>query len=355
MPTTTALQTSSVTIQDKSKIASYAGLRKAVRNTISAGKERALRAVEREKVRTSWEVGKLILEHVLLNEKRGNYGSEVIKRLAADLGISTRELQYMVEFARTYPKMRTSAQLSWGHYQALLAVNDDVKRAVIAEKAVQGDWPVKRLRSEIRKIKGASDVIPAEAGINEPQRGIPYTYRIVTKNNALKIDLGFSCYLRLSKKDARRFREGDIVQARSRSNRFTLHPSRFTLHDIYTYHASLLEVTDADTIWVYVDLGFGITTMQQLRFRGIDAPEINTHAGIEAKAYVGRVLKKAKSIIVRTSKSDKYDRYLADVWYGKKYKPARSGKASAGSTWLTKAKYLNQELINKGFAVRVED
>ena len=43
----------------------------------------------------------------------------------------------------------------------------------------------------------------------------------------------------------------------------------------------------------------------------------------------------AASVLIRTVKSDKYDRYLADVWVGETY--------------------LNQKLIDKGLAVRVSE
>ena len=77
----------------KNNLASYSTLLERVRQAIARGKERALDAVERELVRTKWEVGKLILEHILLNRKRAKYGEEVLKRLARDLGTSITELK----------------------------------------------------------------------------------------------------------------------------------------------------------------------------------------------------------------------------------------------------------------------
>ena len=66
---------------------SYSELKRRVREALAEGRERAADAVERERVRTAWEVGKLILEHILLNKERADYGAQVLKRLTADLGI----------------------------------------------------------------------------------------------------------------------------------------------------------------------------------------------------------------------------------------------------------------------------
>ena len=42
--------------QEKADLKTYSGLKSAIRSVIARGKERAIQAVEREKVRTSWEV-----------------------------------------------------------------------------------------------------------------------------------------------------------------------------------------------------------------------------------------------------------------------------------------------------------
>jgi endonuclease YncB( thermonuclease family) len=68
--------------------------------------------------------------------------------------------------------------------------------------------------------------------------------------------------------------------------------------------------------------------------------------------------KQADQIVLTSSKSDKYDRYLADVFL-----PARSLKASAGGTGATGPKYytdkdgknvyLNNAILESGLAVRM--
>ena len=67
-------------LKPEQTLASYPVLLRRVRLAFAEGRERAADAVEREKVRTCWETGKLILEHILLNEKRADYGKQVIKK-----------------------------------------------------------------------------------------------------------------------------------------------------------------------------------------------------------------------------------------------------------------------------------
>lgn len=329
----------------KSTLENYANLRSRVRAVISAGKRRAQDAVEREKVRTCWEVGKLIHEHILLHKERADYGKEVIGRLSNDLKISNSNLYSMLEFARAYPIFQTSGKLSWGHYRRLLAINDPTKREQIAKQAARNKWSEKELRQEMRKLR-----IPNAAAFSEeepliPIRGTLDTYRIVMKASGagqerangktnLQIDLGFSNYLGLPEKYRNKFKEGDIVRA----NGASLRNNDFAdVEPGYTYRVTVLDVTDADTIWLLVELGFGISTKQHVRLRGIDAPEITTRDGQAAKRFIERELKKVSSITITSTKSDKYDRYLADVFYIKK------GKES----------FLNNELLKRGLATRV--
>jgi len=324
-------------IKSKTKdLATYTSLKSHVRETIARGRERALRAVEQEKVRTSWEVGKLIQKHILLNKKRAAYGAQVIKRLSSDLSISNTELKYMVEFARAYPIGRPAGQLSWSHYTKLLAVNDAKKRDKLISQAVKQQWSRSELTREIKRLKAAKQITTTEIPAAElliPRRGALNTFKIVKaeigpfKGKSV-VDLGFSCYHRPSGKLP--YIEGDIVEVQKNGD---VKRIKEASKPGYTYKAYVDRITDADTLWVLIDLGFGFTTKQKLRLRGIDAPEMISRAGQDAKKFVERKLKGAPYVIITSSKSDKYDRYLADLF-------------------TSDGLYLNQELIDQGFAKR---
>lgn len=194
MASTLALASRKTVIKN---LAEYSTLRTRVREAIRLGRRRAEEAVEREKVRTSWEIGKLIHEHILLNKTRADYGKRVVIKLAVDLGLSRSELSRMIEFARAYPIGAPARKLSWADYRELLTINDEQKRGLLAAEASKNNWTRETLRREIKKRKTAKQItvteIPAE--LLEPKKGIPYTYKIVRLDGRLQIDLGFSNYL----------------------------------------------------------------------------------------------------------------------------------------------------------------
>ncbi len=319
-------------------LVSYPVLLRRVRLALAEGRERAADAVEREKVRTCWETGKLIREHILLHQDHADYGKQVLKRLSADIKMSVTEIQYMVEFARAYPIYPTSGILSWGHYRDLLGINDASLRQEVARDAFRNQWTVKETRRQIKKLKSFQKNGVSEIADSVPplvaKKGVPHAYQIKKVGEDLQIDLGFSNYLALAAADGGKFVEGDIVQSiKSNAGNKKVLPARTTANDIFTYHVRVLDVTDGDTLWVLIDLGFGFTTQQQLRLRGIDASEIDSRDGQAAQKFLARILKKTPDVVIASTKSDKYDRYLADLWSGDRY--------------------LNQELLDKGLAVRV--
>jgi micrococcal nuclease len=90
---------------------------------------------------------------------------------------------------------------------------------------------------------------------------------------------------------------------------------------IYIYKAELIRVVDGDTVDLVIDLGFDTSRRERFRLYGIDAPEMRTAAGKEAKAWLWEALQPLEAIYVQTiqletkAKRDKYGRFLA-VLYG---------------------------------------
>jgi micrococcal nuclease len=93
---------------------------------------------------------------------------------------------------------------------------------------------------------------------------------------------------------------------------------------MYEYYVKKVEnVVDGDTIDVLIDLGFDIIFASRVRLAGIDTPESRTKdlaekaLGLEAKEYLKKHLKDAKSVIIKTEKmdsSEKYGRILGWVY-----------------------------------------
>ena len=100
-------------------------------------------------------------------------------------------------------------------------------------------------------------------------------------------------------------------------------------------------VVDGDTIDVIIDLGFDILFASRVRLAGIDTPESRTTdkaekaLGLEAKEYLKKQLKDAKSVVIRTEKmnsSEKYGRILGWIYVN-------------GDT-----ESINDKMINDGYA-----
>jgi micrococcal nuclease len=93
---------------------------------------------------------------------------------------------------------------------------------------------------------------------------------------------------------------------------------------MYEYFVkNVTNVVDGDTIDVIIDLGFDILFSSRVRLAGIDTPESRTKdlaekaLGLEAKEYLKKSLKDAKSVIIKTEKmdsSEKYGRILGWVY-----------------------------------------
>ena len=109
----------------------------------------------------------------------------------------------------------------------------------------------------------------------------------------------------------------------------------------YRYQAKVDRVVDGDTIDAVIDLGFRIKTTQRLRLAGLNAPEVRgaeRAKGLQTKQYVRRRIRENKNqILVETERAGKWGRWIATV-----YLP------DCPET-------LNQELIEKGLALRSEN
>ena len=111
---------------------------------------------------------------------------------------------------------------------------------------------------------------------------------------------------------------------------------------MYEYYVRKVEnVVDGDTIDVLIDLGFDILFASRVRLAGIDTPESRTKdlaekaLGLEAKEYLKKALKDAKSVVIKTEKmnsSEKYGRILGWIYIN-------------GDT-----ESINDKMINDGYA-----
>lgn len=115
---------------------------------------------------------------------------------------------------------------------------------------------------------------------------------------------------------------------------------------MYHYKVKVERIIDGNTLDVNIDLGFKITTVQQIRLAHINTPETNNvkkdteeyQKGMTAKQFVEqRLAANNNQLLIETVKvTEKYGRYIGTVWF----------PDSAVSQ--------NDELVEKGLAVYVE-
>jgi len=356
----------------------YKTLRQKVRDTLLSGQER----IERQKVLTYWQTGKLINDFVLQNTKYAERGSEVISRLSSDLKVSERTLYEVVQFARAFPKLRTCAisDLSWAHFRKAATIPDEKRRLRLIEQAKRNEWTARDLATRVTQIKSLASNGRRTLGqgsrdkvrevLEVPVLGPLYTYKLITSaDGSEKIDLGFDVHI------AKKCVMASLpVMAKAPAGRLKQSQIKITAAPSYTYQAYVERVIDGDTLVADIDLGAGITTRQKLRLSCIDCPEIDTVEGKRAKAFVLRTLTSSQRrrhlshrtqmrvsetgigigapvpgalVTIKSTKDDKYGRYLADIFYSR---VSWRGKPAADRGNLA---YLNQQLLDENLARRV--
>lgn len=89
-------------------------------------------------------------------------------------------------------------------------------------------------------------------------------------------------------------------------------------YEPYVYKADIVSVFDGDTCTAIVDLGMRVSVEITIRLAKINAPEVrgaNRLKGIEARDFLrSKVL--MKSVLIKTykDKTEKFGRWLADIW-----------------------------------------
>lgn len=318
----------------------YRALLKSIKSEIESSR----RFIEQRRVLTYWAVGRLI-EEFLSSGVAG--GAGLHQRLAADLDIDQRTLYQAGQFFRAYPDLDARRPISWSHYRYLIMLPDAKIRRQWERRIIKEGLGVHDLRAALQAERLALTVSTGREARLEVVRGVPYHYRLIKVNDlagkreGVLVDCGFA--ISIEPPPARRpLVNKRIVRSIKTEEGYALRLSKVTADKIFTYAARVERVIDGDTLLAQIDCGFGIYTRQRLRLRGIDAPELKTDAGLRAKRYVEECLSACPFVIIRTHKSDKYDRYLADVFY--------QPRAAAVNAAARDGDYLNQELLDRGHA-----
>jgi endonuclease YncB( thermonuclease family) len=315
----------------------------------------------------NWKIGERIIEVEQGKQERAAYGDRVLKQLSKDLnrrfgkGFSDRNLRYMRKFYQLYKLKKVKTQLSWSHYKELLLVEDSSVRLKLENLAIAENWTKREMLVRVKqalagrqkKSKSENENQSIKDRLKRPLMRL-YLYRTLQNFSANlesripNLDLGFSIRLKVNRNyplkfnalvDLSKLKVGSVIESRKKGSSYYFE-SVSSSKEMFTYKAYLERVIDGDTLLVTIDLGFSVFIEQRLRLRGLDAPELGTTQGVTFKKFVESRLKDCDFLIIKTHGSDKYDRYLVDVFYLK----AEDNEDKV----LREGAFLNNELLAEG-------
>lgn len=271
---------------------------------------------------TVWQSGK---EAYRISHETG----KDYKTLNEDVDAAPGTLQKHARFYRLYPDGYVAEfdgkPVAWSHYTAVLYVRNKEARDFYVQTAARAGWSSHELRRRIHNNYYENRRHPADTAAKG-------TAALTDKNQRL-----------------------------------------------FTYAAKLLRVVDGDTLELEIDVGFNTWMRHKVRLRGIDCPETGTRKGDKATAFVDALLRpRAKLsgrksrvsvpaneikpseemipverapdpsplVVIRSYKSEKFGRYLVDLWY----LPGETDREEI----LRSGKLLNQILLDAKLAEKVE-
>jgi endonuclease YncB( thermonuclease family) len=298
-------------------------------------------AARRSQVRFAWQTGRRIVEEEQNGALRAAHGSALIQQLSNALtqkhgpGFSQSNLRKMRHFYLLHQKQSMSTELDWSDYVELLPVKDEKTRRGLERRVIKEDLNSFQLRRLVRQIRRE----PPKASPPFPPLKRPAGLKLHTfslsplhvklKDGQVLIDCGFFVSWPVVKEELKKL---NITQEMS-----------------YTYAATVDRIIDGDTLLALIEVGFGIIVRDRLRLRGIDTPALGTPTGERAKRFVAKLLPAGSTIVIKShkGKTDPYGRFVADVFYQEEVEDA--------AVIIADGVYLNQELLDKGHAVRMAE
>ena len=276
-----------------------------------------------------WHIGDALLVAVFSHAERATYGNQTVANLAKELNLARNELYDFLAFRRALPIVSSYRQLGWSHFRKIMRLPSQDERTYYARIANDEAWTLKELNARIEEETYRTRLerpLAVEAG-EDPFAGHPlrsrhgqlYTYRLLRSQldpDDLVVDLGFGMRCRDSLTGLDNPQPGMTITSRLAGKQYHFAANRTRRLKHWTYVAYIERIIDGDTLIATIDCGFGHETAPlRLRLRGIDTPELRFRAGTRARDYVIEVLSEVEFVIVTTSKTDTYGRWLADITY----------------------------------------
>jgi predicted nuclease of restriction endonuclease-like (RecB) superfamily len=153
-------------------IPDYQNLIDRISETYTAGRRRALQAVNSQLLETYWQIGHDIVEFEQGGKVRADYGTALLHTLSRDLtrrhgkGFSRSNLIRIRQFYFAYPKSATLSHfLSWSHLVELLKIEDTLERGFYEKETINQKWSVR----ELQRQKKSSLFLRLAAGKDKSQ------------------------------------------------------------------------------------------------------------------------------------------------------------------------------------------
>ena len=129
-----------------------------VHDILQTARRTAYKAVNFAMVTAYWQIGKVITEYELQNQ-RAQYGKAVLRNLAERLthdfgkGFDESNLRYMCLFYKAFPIYDTLRhELSWSHYRKLLTVDNPDARTWYMNEAAEQVWSTRQLDRQVSTL-----------------------------------------------------------------------------------------------------------------------------------------------------------------------------------------------------------
>ena len=138
------------------KILTTTALLSDVQSLITNAQEKAIQAVDTQRVMLYWNIGQRIYEELQDGKDRADYGKQILKTLSSDLepmfgsGYSVRQLELMRQFYKVFSNTNTlHSQLNWSQYKLLIRIEDSDKREFYIAESTKNNWSSRALERQI--------------------------------------------------------------------------------------------------------------------------------------------------------------------------------------------------------------
>ena len=153
----------------------YRTLIASITSALKAGFLAAQKALEYQRLKTYWEIGREISRYGAPSKKLYR---DISADIEAHLGLtlSCDMIGRMVQFHDEYPKFPAKTTLTFTHYLALLRVADPKARREFELKAMKKDWSSPQLKLAVAQMNAVLLPPPGPAKKLTLSRGEPYVY-----------------------------------------------------------------------------------------------------------------------------------------------------------------------------------